>query len=143
MKVGMLGLLRVVVLVLVLRVSSSSSSSSSSASYFGQKNRRSSILPVSVPVQATTSSLMLNRVGSSIVFPLHGNVYPIGYVLYYIILTHLTVFMCHKKEEEEEGSNKCVCNSSFKIMTFITIWSIMENHFHNNRQLLVAQRLCL
>ena len=108
MKVGMLGLLRVVVLVLVLRVSSSSSSSSSSASYFGQKNRRSSILPVSVPVQATTSSLMLNRVGSSIVFPLHGNVYPIGYVLYYIILTHLTVFMCHKKEEEEEGSNKSV-----------------------------------
>ncbi|KAK7847442.1 aspartyl protease apcb1 [Quercus suber] len=78
MKVGMLGLLRVVVLVLVLRVSSSSSSSSSS-SYFGQKNRRSSILPVPVPEQATTSSLKLNRVGSSIVFPLHGNVYPIGF----------------------------------------------------------------
>lgn len=26
------------------------------------------------------SSMMLNRIGSSIVFPLHGNVYPIGYV---------------------------------------------------------------
>nr|XP_023882444.1 aspartic proteinase Asp1-like [Quercus suber] len=78
MKVGMLGLLRVVVLVLVLRVSSSSSSSSSS-SYFGQKNRRSSILPVPVPEQATTSSLKLNRVGSSILFPLHGNVYPMGF----------------------------------------------------------------
>ena len=102
MKVGMLGLLRVVVLVLVLRVSSSSSSSSSSASYFGQKNRRSSILPVSVPVQATTSSLMLNRVGSSIVFPLHGNVYPIGYVLYYIILTHLQ-FLCVTKKKKKKG----------------------------------------
>ena len=98
MKVGMLGLLRVVVLVLVLRVSSSSSSTS----YFGQKNRRSSILPEPVPVQATTSSLRLNRVGSSIVFPLHGNVYPIGYVLYYIILTHLQ-FLCVTKKKKKKG----------------------------------------
>lgn len=73
-NVGMLALLRVVVLMLVLCVPSSSSSSSS-GSYFEQKqNRRKSLVPTQ-----TTSSLTLNRVGSSIVFPVHGNVYPIGF----------------------------------------------------------------
>ncbi|KAF3958877.1 hypothetical protein CMV_016253 [Castanea mollissima] len=72
MKVGMLWLLRVVVLMLVLRVSSLSS-----ASYSGKQNGRKSMLPV--PAQATTSSLMLNRVGNSVVLPLHGNVYPDGF----------------------------------------------------------------
>ena len=75
MKAGMLGLLRVVVLILVLRVSPSSS-----ASYSRKQNGRKFMLPV--PAQATTSSLMLNRVGNSVVLPLHGNVYPDGYVFY-------------------------------------------------------------
>ncbi|GMY12562.1 aspartic proteinase Asp1-like [Fagus crenata] len=73
-KVGMLALLHVVVLMLVLCVSSSSSSLSS-ASYFDQKqNRRKSMVPTQ-----RTSSLKLNRVGSSIVLPVDGNVYPIGF----------------------------------------------------------------
>ncbi|XP_015890858.3 aspartic proteinase Asp1 [Ziziphus jujuba] len=48
----------------------------SSASFFGKhQNRcgRKSMLPVEA-----SSSLELNRVGSSVVFPVHGNVYPIG-----------------------------------------------------------------
>ena len=79
-KVGMLALLRVVVLMLVLCVSSSSSSLSS-ASYFDQKqNRRKSMVPTQ-----RTSSLKLNRVGSAIVLPVDGNVYPIGYVFILLI----------------------------------------------------------
>lgn len=52
--------------------------SPSSAAFFGKHQNRSgrkSLLP-----GESTSSLELNRVGSSVVFPLHGNVYPIGYV---------------------------------------------------------------
>lgn len=55
----------------------SSSSSSSSA------NGRNSILPYEQPSSSSSSSpSFLNRFrsGSSVVFPVHGNVYPVGYV---------------------------------------------------------------
>ncbi|KAB1210497.1 Aspartic proteinase Asp1 [Morella rubra] len=70
MKVGVVSLLQVLVLVLGLCVRSSSLAS------FGdqQRNRRKSVLPTEA-----SSSLVLNRVGSSIAFPVHGNVYPIGF----------------------------------------------------------------
>lgn len=48
------------------------------SAWFGnrQKNGRNSILPS----QATSSSCprLLNPAGSSVVIPLHGNVYPVG-----------------------------------------------------------------
>lgn len=71
MKVGVVSLLQVLVLVLGFCVRSSSLAS------FGdqQRNRRKSVLPTEA-----SSSLVLNRVGSSIAFPVHGNVYPIGCV---------------------------------------------------------------
>ena len=40
----------------------------------------------------TASSLMINRVGSSLVFPLHGNVYPAGYLLLFSSLFHASQF---------------------------------------------------
>ncbi|KAE7997563.1 hypothetical protein FH972_002186 [Carpinus fangiana] len=68
-KVVVLVLLQVLVLVMGLCESSISSSP-----YVDQMhNRRKSML------SEPTSSLALHRVGSSIVLPVHGNVYPIGY----------------------------------------------------------------
>lgn len=72
-NVGVMLLLQVLVFALSL-----CEISSSSGSYFDQQqqyHRRKSILPTEA-----TSSLMLNRAGSSIVLPVDGNVYPIGYV---------------------------------------------------------------
>ncbi|XP_041008183.1 aspartic proteinase Asp1-like isoform X1 [Juglans microcarpa x Juglans regia] len=70
-KVGVL-LLQVLVFALSL-----CEISSSSGSYFDQQqqyHRRKSMLPTEA-----SSSLMLNRAGSSIVLPVDGNVYPIGF----------------------------------------------------------------
>jgi hypothetical protein len=59
-----------------------------------------------------TSSLLLNQVGSSIMFPLYGNVYPIGYVhiiymLYIYILfptkIHDLIFPVVKKKKKKLG----------------------------------------
>ncbi|KAF4403544.1 aspartic proteinase Asp1 [Cannabis sativa] len=46
----------------------------SSAAFFESRHRRKSMYPP----PATSSQLEFNRRGSSIVFPIHGNVYPIG-----------------------------------------------------------------
>jgi hypothetical protein len=69
-KVVVLVLLQVLVLVMGL-----CESSISSPPYVDQmRNRRNSML------DEPTSSLPLHRVGSSIVLPVYGNVYPIGCV---------------------------------------------------------------
>ncbi|KAI4336467.1 hypothetical protein L6164_014990 [Bauhinia variegata] len=67
MKIGKVGFLVLTVLLLNWSLSSA---------WFGDKQRKKSIIPAE-----TTSSWVLNRAGaagSSIVFPVHGNVYPIG-----------------------------------------------------------------
>ncbi|KAJ7957066.1 Aspartic proteinase Asp1 [Quillaja saponaria] len=66
MKEGKVGLLVLAVLVLSWSLSSAS---------FGDKLHRRKWMP---PDEATSSSMM-NRVGSSFLFPIHGNVYPMGY----------------------------------------------------------------
>ncbi|KAF3439286.1 hypothetical protein FNV43_RR17562 [Rhamnella rubrinervis] len=72
MKKGKVGVFLICVSVLVMGWCMSLSS----AAFFDKQQSRlgrKSKLPV-----GSTSSLELNRVGSSVVFPLHGNVYPIG-----------------------------------------------------------------
>ncbi|XP_061346885.1 aspartic proteinase Asp1-like [Gastrolobium bilobum] len=72
MKVGKVGWL--VVLVLTVMVFNLSTCSA----WFGSKHKslRNSILPDDV---SSSTSRFMNPAGSSIVFPVHGNVYPVGF----------------------------------------------------------------
>jgi hypothetical protein len=89
-KVVVLVLLQVLVLVMGLCESSISSSP-----YVDQMhNRRKSML------SEPTSSLALHRVGSSIVLPVHGNVYPIGCVYTSSPPLDLIVYIWPKGEKE-------------------------------------------
>ncbi|KAL3729099.1 hypothetical protein ACJRO7_033665 [Eucalyptus globulus] len=70
-KVGLVALL---IIVSSWCVSSSSYHSSSSSSFRGDLSRGKAPLTFG----SASSSLVLNQVGSSVVFPLHGNVFPTG-----------------------------------------------------------------
>ncbi|KAJ4838183.1 hypothetical protein Tsubulata_032524 [Turnera subulata] len=61
----------VVILILALVLGSSAASD-----YYKQQWWRKAMMP---PAPPNLSSTMLHRVGSSVVFPLHGNVYPSGF----------------------------------------------------------------
>jgi len=100
-KAVVLVLLQVLVLFLGL-----CESSMSSAPYVDQvHNRRKSMLT------EPTSSLLLNRFGSSIVFPLFGNVYPIGYahiiyMLYIFLLPHENLLFPIVKKKKKKKKKK-------------------------------------
>ncbi|XP_054820402.1 aspartic proteinase Asp1-like isoform X1 [Prosopis cineraria] len=66
MKIGKVGLLVFIVLAL----------SWSSSAWFGGKHKKES---QSILAGETTSSWVVNRAGSSILFRVHGNVYPVGF----------------------------------------------------------------
>ncbi|KAF7840152.1 aspartic proteinase Asp1-like [Senna tora] len=74
MKIGRVGLLVLTVLIL---------NCSASSAWFGNKHKsgKTSILPgeASSSSSSFSSSSFLRRPGSSIVFPIHGNVYPVGF----------------------------------------------------------------
>lgn len=73
MRQGKVGLVLVMVFSLVLGLASASTGDQ-------QPRWRKSLFS-----HGTTSSLLVNRVGSSILFPVHGNVHPYGYVCTFML----------------------------------------------------------
>lgn len=80
MKIGKVGLgVMMVVLMMMLNLSTCSA-------WFGNKRKigRNSILPGEA--MSSRPSLMNHAAGSSIVFPIYGNVYPVGYDIFHFFL---------------------------------------------------------